>query len=308
MSVRQIGTWSLVMKSSYFSPDKQTLNPPHTSVNYSSEFDNKFDFKELLVESGCETQMAVDLEKWLIHDKMECTEGGKPFVLFGLGKIENDSFSPDDELIFDKFAGWTKVASPYIPQKKESLNHQEDYLFRLNNPYLEKKDKNRYSQYYGPILLGLFLLVFIMFWFLKPTSVNHEKSKPTSAVIAENLPEVSPDNVMTQDSAFETKEFYEIPENNTLEKNKDEETAKSIEETVTYTECVLIVGSFKYSRNSKRMIETLQKDGYQTYTEIHNGFKRVGLIYDCQAQHPDSFKEEMRNEAFPGAWNLHDTL
>jgi cell division septation protein DedD len=308
VSVREIGTWTLSMNSSQFSPDKQTLNPPQTSVVYSTEYDNKFEFKELLVESGCETHMADSLEKWLVHDKRECDIHENPFPLFGLGEIKDGNFIPEDDLIFDKFAGWNKVASPYIAQKKENVSHQDDYLFRLNNPYQEKKDNNRYSRYYGPLLIGLFLIMFILFWFFKPSSENSQMSQPASAPVTENLQEASPDSLIAEDSVIADEGTIRDLEVVPAENSSDDEKTKITEDTEAYTECVLIVGSFKYNRNSERMIETLRKDGYQTYTEIHNGFKRVGLIYDCHDIHPDSYKDEMRREVFPGAWNLHDTL
>lgn len=308
VSIENVGTWSLSIRSSRFSPNKQTLLPPQTTVSFTSDFIEGYSFQELLIESGCDMEMAQKLEGWLIEDCLKCQATTQVFPLYGLGQVANNVFVCDDNQIFDKFAGWGEMASPYIPQIEKNITHSEDYLFRLNNPYKEEKD-NSSLFYLWPILVGLFVMGFVLFWFLNPDT---KKINQKTVLVEKTDKPLSNDTSTDIDtSKFEMvdstviKEQIIASENDSVKSLNDNEEHS---ESQVSKECILIVGSFKYKSNSNRMIETLQNKGFKHYVEMHDGMKRVGIIYNCESHNPDDYKKEMRQGTYPGAWNLHDTL
>lgn len=307
VSVRGIGTWTLSIQSGQFALDKQTLSPPRTHAAFTVEENSEFEFTDLMTESGCPAQMSRSLESWMTHDKLESDKNNISFILPGMGQISDNIFIPDDAMIFDKFAGWLPVASPFFPRHKDNISHLDDYVFRLNNPYqAQKKEDTWFSHYWGPLLLAVFLLLAILLWFWAPSPDTAIKTPATPEIITENLAGEDHLSGIRQDS-LKTVSEVSTDISDTVEEPLKEENTEAIQ-TATGEECVLIVGSFRRQNNSERMVENLRKEGYETYTETHNGFKRVGFIYNCGAQNPDSFKDNMRQNTFPGAWNLHDTL
>ncbi len=315
VSVPEVGTWEMSLHSSKFSIDKTTLSPPQSFVNFSKFENDKFLFSKLLVESGLDASTAHSMESWFVQDYKLAQESTKVFSLQGLGKLVNNTFLVEDERIFDKYAGLNSLSAKFIPPKKLNIQHDDDYLFRLNNPYKEEKSP-RSLFYLWPLLAALLVLGFVVFWWLSPKS---SVPVPTQTTIVTDV----------VDSLEYESEINEEP-NTIIEGNNVEEIQTTQETIITQTiadippitkgtindnntkshskECILIVGAFQSSDNVSRMVKKLKKLGYQYHTSKHNGLERVGIVYDCVANDPDVFKTKMRKKLEAQAWNLHDTL
>ena len=67
--------------------------------------------------------------------------------------------------------------------------------------------------------------------------------------------------------------------------------------------CVIVVGSFKRSKNVNRMIEKLRSKGLEHFTQGYRGFTRVGIVLTCQTEldvykRLDQIKKEVEKEAW----------
>ncbi len=323
VTVPNVGTWTLNTISSQLALDKQSIQPPKTHVSYDRIEDSTNLFSSLLIESGCDADMAKTIELWFVQDWISTQNSSKVFPLYGLGKVINNTFIPDDDYIFDKYAGLDSLPVKIVPKKVNSVQHNDDYLFRLNNPYFEKEPIAQWKIYLWPILISLFVLGFVITWWSSFDISNKNistKIEPTSKTEV-NLS----DTIVVSDSLKEDTASTQIDEKKTVVNDSDhkaDETSmpsdkrKQLDEkstsvnpsTLTYKECVLVLGSFKNQNNANRLINKLKKQGYQHYTSFNAGFQRVGIVYNCGQEDPDDFKNKMRQKMENQAWNLHDTL
>jgi nucleoid DNA-binding protein len=65
--------------------------------------------------------------------------------------------------------------------------------------------------------------------------------------------------------------------------------------------CVIVVGSFKKSKNALRMRNKIISRGFQPFDEYHNGFNRIGIIFDCLDKDLVDFIQEVRRDIDPKA-------
>lgn len=72
--------------------------------------------------------------------------------------------------------------------------------------------------------------------------------------------------------------------------------------------CVIIVGSFKKTRNALKLREQIISKGYTPYTESYNGFDRVGIIFDCLDKDLVDYIQEIRSKINQKAWFLHPQM
>lgn len=78
---------------------------------------------------------------------------------------------------------------------------------------------------------------------------------------------------------------------------------KTIEELpLPEPSCIVIVGSFKSSERASDLSNKVKKDGYKTFNEVHNGFYRVGIEFECINDNIDAKLLEMRAKYNSEAW------
>lgn len=72
--------------------------------------------------------------------------------------------------------------------------------------------------------------------------------------------------------------------------------------------CIIVVGSFKKATNVVKMVSLLESKGYEVHRSIHNGFTRVGLVYECMDEDLENFLQNIRKKISGKAWYLDPEL
>lgn len=73
-------------------------------------------------------------------------------------------------------------------------------------------------------------------------------------------------------------------------------------------ECIIIVGSFKKSRNAVKMSSLLEQKGYEVYQSQYQDFNRVGLKYECIDEDLVEYLQDIRQNISKLAWYLDPDL
>lgn len=94
-----------------------------------------------------------------------------------------------------------------------------------------------------------------------------------------------------------------IKDNPKLEKYADALTEQNMKDG-----CIIIVGSFSKSRNAVKMKDRLIRGGYSPYSEVHNGFTRVGILFPCEEHDLAGYMDTIRRNYDRGAWYLSPEL
>jgi cell division septation protein DedD len=68
--------------------------------------------------------------------------------------------------------------------------------------------------------------------------------------------------------------------------------------------CVIVVGTYKNTRNIEDMKSRVESLGYQAYVVKTADMTRVGVSFDCVSVSPDSFLQQVRLRLQPDAWLL----
>jgi len=176
----------------------------------------------------------------------------------------------------------------------DKQNQMEDPNTNRNSYYYEE-DKTFFQEIRGPLfyllLLGLFIFLVTRFGCSK---------------IGDKAPKV------VSDTAEKTSEVFDAAKDSVLDtttklissdgepysgKYSDVLTQEMIDEG-----CVIVVGSFKKSRNAIKMRNKIINKGFQPFDEYHNGFNRVGIIFDCLDQDLVDFIQQVRKDIEPKAW------
>ncbi len=100
------------------------------------------------------------------------------------------------------------------------------------------------------------------------------------------------------DKAVDTLEDY-------LKKNPNmQKYASHLTKEIVDDGCVVIVGTFKKSRNVIRMKDRLVRAGLDPYTEMHQGMTRVGVIFPCEDHDLVGYIDTLRKSIDTRAWYL----
>ncbi|HRX29237.1 MAG TPA: hypothetical protein P5235_07605, partial [Saprospiraceae bacterium] len=87
----------------------------------------------------------------------------------------------------------------------------------------------------------------------------------------------------------------------------DTETDTNMQSSITNEKvntCIVILGSYKESKNSLKMIQRVGELQFELYTEEYNGFTRVGFQFDCSHTDLVDFIHHVRDEISKNAWYL----
>lgn len=88
------------------------------------------------------------------------------------------------------------------------------------------------------------------------------------------------------------------------DKPKLQKYAKYLTKEIVDTGCVIVVGTFKKSRNVIKMKDKLRRAGLSPYAEVHKGMTRVGVIFPCQDHDLEGYIDTLRRSFDRNAWYL----
>ncbi len=315
VSVPSIGTFTLQHTEAAFKNNKSVLSPPSTSLLFSKEEDPQNDFAALLAESGMGQSDALMLRNLVVKDYNDAEALQIPFEFDHLGTLVDKVFLTKNDTFFNKYHGLGEIDVHPVPLRFDKINHDEDFLYRLNAP-VKSQPANNFREYFWPMLAGLFVLAFILMWLL--TNRSSQTTLPTDiAPVTEPIVQeiIEDTTAIPTDTVFAEREAVDENEGNDLQNNEISGN-KSIEEVQNTkslnvkpgSPCVVIVGAFKNPANARKLQKKIEKSGYETYTAEHNGFKRVGIAYKCSNKDPDVFKNKVKKLYNKNAWYLHDTI
>jgi len=314
VSVPSLGTFALQYTEATFKNNKTLISPPSSKVVFTKDDLSAPTLKARLSESGMSVEDAALTEQLLVSDYLLTFKNNTPFELDGFGTVINNVFLTRENKYFNRYYGLNDIA---IQSVAAPITHHEDYLYRLN-PQSKNVSNSGLKNFLWPLLIGLFVSVFILAWFF---SEKNTTSNIDTAIVAEKVEEPIEEITPILDDTLMVEDDDEADINNDttdqVESDKSAETPRKSEanpgnetKSVEYSgnSCVVIVGSFKDSANANKLLKSIAAKGYKTYTAQYNGMKRVGVTYDCQTNEPDAFKSKVKKVFNKDAWYLHDTL
>ena len=68
--------------------------------------------------------------------------------------------------------------------------------------------------------------------------------------------------------------------------------------------CVIVVGSFKNKKNAYKLRDQMMRKGYKVYTEQHNEWTRIGLLFNCKDNDLVENIQSIRKNIEKMAWYL----
>lgn len=303
--VPSLGTFALDYHQASFGQDKKNLLPPFTTISFSSFEDNSCFFQQQLCEIGMDESDANLLQRLLIEDFQLSKIQNSSLHLHGLGKINGDSFLPDDATFFNKYKGLGIINAIPLPTIPAKIQHDDNYIYGLNGMASATKNKTSTTSYWWPLAIGLLTLFVVLYWLLS------DKSTPTNSSDIQPVTNIT-DTLLLEDSSTVAIDTVMVSVDTNVSSNQiinteviEPITAAPIQPSTT---CVVIVGAFKKDKNADQLLKKIASKGYKPYSAHYNGLQRIGIAYDCQSIDPDSFKTKVQKTFNMQAWHLHDTI
>ena len=167
------------------------------------------------------------------------------------------------------------------------------YTNTNTDSYYYEDDKSFFQEIRGPLfwILLLGLAVFLISRFgcskLKNSAVDAvtETTDKVGDIKDSVLESETSNKLLTPDGEEYTGKYSDVLTQNIIDEG-----------------CVIVVGSFKKSKNALRMRNRIIERGYQPFDEYHNGYNRVGIIFDCLDQDLVDFLQEIRRNIEPKSW------
>ncbi len=320
--VPEVGLFSLDYSGAAFQSYMTVLQPPSTHILYDGSATKPQDFAALLEDSGMDANLAAHTQAAVAADYKVALRQKKSFALAHFGKIENGVFAADDPETFNLYRGLKMLQ---VEPVSTGIKHNEGFLSDINRKRVVDKPTS-FNQYLFPLLISLIALFCIGYWFTqsKPNAQTAVIAKQEAPQIQEKpiIDELAPEDTITDKDIVEVfkPEVSEAPVSDHVVPKKSEIPEKVVvpvkkAETKPVTEpskalkasdCVIIIGSFKNSKNAADLNNKIQKKGYQTYIETHGGFRRVGIVFDCKTNDPEKYKEDIRQKINKDAWLLDE--
>jgi len=317
ISVPSVGTFILAYDDAIIDRVSNTIAPPATSLKYITSVDESFFISDLLFESGMSKDAAQLIENLIVQDYAASKEKNIPFEYDGLGNISDHNFTEKEAEIFNRFYGLHAVKAIPVTSKSGQVVHNENYLYHLSKVSPSQK-KSGFYYYLWPLLISAVVFTVILLWLFSNRSTvavlrndTIQKDKPISEnpVSADiTVADTFDTSYITDTVLFKEGEASEAEIENNAEKSIANKGESPDEIKNIGPSCVIIVGAFKNSTNANRMLKKIAKKGYNSYSGSYNGFKRVGITYDCSTIDPAIFKLKIRQEFNNQAWHLHDTI
>jgi len=171
----------------------------------------------------------------------------------------------------------------------ENTSKSEDYVG--TSSYYDEPEKGCLSSILVP-LLWLFGILAICFFAFKYFGSDVDKNAASEIVdkVGDGIDKAgdSVSDALTGDG-----------------KNQDfGKYAAYLTEEIVENGCVIVVGSFKRTRNALKLRQQIISKGYTPYTESYNGFDRVGIVFDCLDKDLVDYLQDIRSKINQKAWFL----
>jgi hypothetical protein len=304
LSIPAVGTFTLEQRSSARNGSATNLKPPYTEVDFSTEANDDYSFALLLTEYGVMSRDEAKLEEKKLSDAyLEQKSANAPFIIRGFGEIHGDNFIPTEKELFNRYTGLHKVTLPVVSKPEVPPTEQG----AGDMPSTSEVHSGGSS--YWLWILAAFILAFFAVVFVQSTVMlsrnnqwqHHErkathKSDNRNDSIKKALPETpfgagSPDQRQGEENPSTMK---------TDNLSQSDKNKRSTEKS----SCIIVVGTYKNSRNIAEMKSRVEALGYQSYVGNVENMTRVGVAFDCGAVSPDSFLQQIRLRIQPDAWLL----
>lgn len=310
--IPDVGLFSLDYRGAAFQQYMTILHPPSTRVLFDVDAIEPPTFADLLIKFGMESSLALHTQTTLVSDYKAAVQQGIAFELRHFGKIKDGAFTPNDEETFNLYRGLKEISVSPVPASAVGIQHEESFLSDINRHRSAHKSKQKES-FLLPWLIILTVLVFIGYWFWKSNAmlpVPPIAVVDQGVVIIDSLPtedKITDIDISLTDSAITDEvAVTEEPQSPTIEKPVSKPTTSNTQADISSDECVIIVGSFKNHKNASKLQKMISKKGYQAYVSDYNGFRRIGVKFDCKNQDPEAFKLEIRKNINKDAWLLEE--
>lgn len=310
--IPDVGLFSLDYRGAAFQQYMTILHPPSTRVLFDVDAIEPPTFADLLIKFGMESGLALHTQTTLVSDYKMAVQQGSAFELRHFGKIQDGTFTPNDEETFNLYRGLKEITVSPVPARADGIKHEESFLSDISRHRAAHKSKQKDS-YLLPWLVILTVLVFIGYWFWKSNSTQVDSPVVDKTQVVTIIDTLSTEDTITDiDMTIPPPpppEEISKPEEPTAPAIADKSAQTLTTNTQTHPlsdECVIIVGSFKNHKNASKLQKMISKKGYQAYVADYNGFRRIGVKFDCKNQDPEVFKLEIRQKINKDAWLLDE--
>lgn len=338
VSLDGIGTFVIQKSNPDFAINNNILSPPTKTLIFTAYSQEDNDFAQFVASKlGLNISSAKAFVKDSIQLIVSELMAKQQVDLAGLGKLRqhggDKSFEPISENFHPNFLYQPSI--PLVPLKKnkpaksvkkvveeptqdkvgrvsaidrvakpvivDTDSDQATKMIQMEDPntntnsYYYEDDKSFFQEIRGPLfwLLILALLVFLVTRFGcsafgdKATDVVKDTASIGGDLIDKAKETVSDtsDKLMSRDGKAYDGKYSDV-----------------LTQDIIDDGCVIVVGSFKKSKNAIRMRNKIINRGYQPFDEYHNGFNRIGIIFDCLDKDLVDFIQEIRRDIDPKAW------
>lgn len=316
VAIPSLGTFTLHPLTATFNNDRSKLSPPATQISFNSLVVEDVLFERQLIDAGMSAVDAKQMQASLVSDYNTAWRQNQRFELGSFGTLTPEGFVEKSEGTFNRYLGLEPISIAALPTY---LKRNGDFTKVADAPIiLTSQASTSTNNYLWPILLALLTLAVILAWFF--SSDTNEIKEPvvqeeTETEIA-HTSALNDDSLLTEiDSILESKEATKVTKDSAnqivmkpVTPEIKEAEVKNSQSIATMKSCIVIVGAFKNTHNADKLIKRIRAKGFKTYSQMHNGLKRVGISYDCIAKNPDLFKTSVQKQFNKDAWHLHDTI
>lgn len=304
LSIPALGTFTLEQRSSARNGSATNLKPPYTEVVFSPEANDDYSFGLLLTEYGVMGREEANQEERKLSDAyLEQKSANAPFIIRGFGEIQGDNFIPADTELFNRYTGLHKVtlpllAKPEVPPAKHAAGEMP------STSEVHSGNSSYWLWLLAALILAFFAVVFVQSTVMlsrnnqweqhdRKATRNSDKGNESTKKTLPETPFGADNPDQMQD---EVKQSTEKPE--VLSQSGENKRSKD------YSSCIIVVGTYKNTRNIEEMKSRVEALGYQSYVGNIENMTRVGVAFDCGAVSPDSFLQQVRLRLQPDAWLL----
>lgn len=198
---------------------------------------------------------------------------------------------PATKFQLDKDFKPTPKSTP--PTKKEPVVSTP--IKKTPPPVVYEEERSFFSEWKWPIIIGLI--------FLGLTTIGIKTCQ--KYVGGEGMSIPNPLAAVTKKDGDNKEEKTEVSlEEYLKDKPKLQKYAKYLTKKIVDDGCVIIVGTFRRSRNVIRMKDKLMRAGLSPYTESHQGMTRVGVLFPCEDHDLEEYIHTLRKSFDKSAWYL----
>ena len=200
-------------------------------------------------------------------------------------------------------SGHTNTNEKVIPPTTTNYNNNP-----APPPPVYVKEKTGWG---GPILglLGLLLFCFLMYKGCNKIMGYNEGATSTVAdTTEEGMQNAGERAESTSAKASELSGSDAENNNSNADGGTEDYESSSTGAGTDLSECIIITGVFSRYSNIDKMINLIERKGYQSYQEAYGSYTRVGLTFDCKNVDLESYLSKIRKQISRRAWYLQPEL